>query len=130
MFQISYQTVLTLSWSYSQTILHTFPDMKQDWDFQRVTGKLYFRVYIKQYWHFQRRVPSKLNYSKSFFQSTYHTIMILSESYYQAILTYSELISNSIHTSTELLPNNSKHFFEILNGHLDIPKILKWKILN
>ena len=56
--------------------------------------------------------------------------MILSESYYQAILTYSELISNSIHTSTELLPNNSKHFIEILNGHLDIPKILKWKILN
>ena len=26
------------------------------------------RVYIKQYWHFQR-VPSKLNYSKNFFQS-------------------------------------------------------------
>ena len=54
------------------------------------------KVYIKQYWHFQR-VPSKLNYGKNLFQKTYHTvwyntryhrIMTLSESYYQTILTY------------------------------------------
>ena len=81
-----YQTILTFSWSSSQTIQHTFLDMKQYWRFQRV--------------------PSKLNYSKNFFQSTCHTIMTLSESYYQTILTYSELISNSIHTFTELLPDN------------------------
>ena len=34
------------------------------------------RVYIKQYWHFQR-IPSKLNYSKNFFLSSYHTILML-----------------------------------------------------
>ena len=96
-FQISYQTILTLLCSYSQTILHTFPG-------------------IKQYWHFQR-VPSKLNYSKYCFQSTCHTLMTLSESYCQIMLTYSEFMSNSIHPLTELLPNNSKHFFESLNGH-------------
>ena len=100
--------------------------IKQYWHFQGVTPKQYCtlfqtsnstdifsellanstthfsRVYIKQYWHFQR-VTSKLNYCKNFFQSSYHTIMTLSESYYQTILTYSELISNSIHTPTELL---------------------------
>ena len=65
----SYQAILTLSWSYSQTILHFFPDIKQYLHFQRVTGKQYFRVYIKQYWHFQK-VPPKLNHSKNVFQST------------------------------------------------------------
>ena len=85
------------------------------------------RVYIKQYWHFQS-VPSKLNYSKNFFQSSYHTILTLSESYYRTILTCSELISNTIHTLTELFPNNSKHFFESLNWHLNRQKILKQKI--
>ena len=129
MFQISYQTILILSWSYSLTILHTFPDIKQYWYFQRVTGKQYYRVYVKQYWHFQR-VPSILNYSKNFFQSTYHTIMTLSKSYYQTILTYLELIPNSIHIFAELLTNNSKHFLGILNGHLNRQNILKWKILN
>ena len=129
MFQISYQTILTLSWSYSQTILHTFLNIKQYWHFQRVTGKQYYRVYIKEYWHFQK-VPSKLNYSKNFFQSTYHTIMTLSQSYYQTILAYSQLILNSIHTSTELLPNNSKHYLEIWNGHLNKLKILKWETRN
>ena len=127
--------------------------IKQYWHFHWVTPKQYYtlfqtsnntdifrellvnntthfsRVYIKQYWHFQR-VPSKLNYSKNFFQSSYHTILTLSESYYQTILTYLELVSNSIHTFTELLPNNSKHFFESLNGHLNRQKILKRKILN
>ena len=52
MFQISYQAMLTLWWSYSQTILHTFSDIKQCWRFQRVPGKQYYSVYIKQYWHF------------------------------------------------------------------------------
>ena len=31
MFQISCQTILTLWWSYFQTILHTFPGIKQCW---------------------------------------------------------------------------------------------------
>ena len=43
--------------------------------------------------------------------------MTLSESYYQTTLTYSELISDCIYTGKELFPNNSKHFFELLNGH-------------
>ena len=73
---------------------------------------------------------SMLNYSKNLFQSSYHTIMTLSESYYQTILTYSGLRSNSIHIFTELLRINSKHFLEILNGHLNRQKILKCKILN
>ena len=34
-----------------------------------------------------------LNYSKKFFQISYHTIVTVSESYYQTILTYLELIS-------------------------------------
>ena len=125
--------------------------IRQYWHFHWVTSKQYYtlfqtsnntdifrellvnnttrfsRVYIKQYWHFQR-VPFKLNYSKNFFQSIYHT-MTLSRSYYQTVLTYSELISNSIHTFTELLPNNSKHCFEKWNGHLNRQKILKQKIL-
>ena len=53
-----------------------------------------------------QRVPSKLNYGKNFFQSTYHTIMALLESYYKTILNYSELKSN-FHTFTELLPQPS-----------------------
>ena len=87
------------------------------------------RVYIKQYWHFQR-VPSKLSYSKKFFQSSYHTILTLSESYYQTILTYLELTSNSIHTFTKLLPNSNKHFFESFNEPLSRKKILKEEIPN
>ena len=71
-FQISYRTILKLPGSYSQTILYTYPDIKQCWHSQRVTGKQCYRVYIKQYWHCER-VPSKLNYSKNFFQSTYHS---------------------------------------------------------
>ena len=70
--------------SYSQTILYTFPDIKQYWNFQRVTGKQYYTLFqsssIKQYLHFQR-APSKLNYSRKFFQSSYHTILTLSENY-------------------------------------------------
>ena len=112
-FQNSYQTLLALWWSYSQTRLHTFPDIRQYWHFQRVLANNtthFSRVYIKQYWCFQR-VSSKLNYSKTFFQSLYHTILTLSQSYSQTILIYLELISNSIHIFTELIPNSSKHFF-------------------
>ena len=119
------------------------------WHFQEVTPKQYYtlfqtsnntdisrvllennithlsRVYIKQYWHFQS-VPSKLNFSETFFQRSYHTILTLSESYYQTILTYSQLISNSIHTFTELLLNNSKHFFGSLNEHLNRQQLWNW----
>ena len=49
MFQISYQTILILSWSYSQTILHTFPDIRQYWHFQRVTGKQYYTLFQSLY---------------------------------------------------------------------------------
>ena len=38
-FQSSYQILVTLWGSYSQTILHTFPDIKQYWHFQRVADK-------------------------------------------------------------------------------------------
>ena len=127
--------------SYSQTMLHTFPDIRQYWHFQRVSVKQHFtlfqslhqiiltfsellanntthytvpeltsnntdilrellanstthfsRVYTRWYWHFQR-VSSKLNYSKKFFQNSYHTILTFSKSYYQTIFTYLELIS-------------------------------------
>ena len=54
-------------------------------------------VYIKQCWHFQR-VPSKLNFSKTFFQSLYHKILTLSKSYYHTILTYSELEYQTVFT--------------------------------
>ena len=49
MFQISYKTIVTRSWSYSQTVLRTLPDMKQYLHFQGVTGKQYYKVHIKQY---------------------------------------------------------------------------------
>ena len=127
-----YQAILTFSESYCQTILHTFPELtSNNTDISRwllANNTTHFsRVYTKQYWHFQR-VSFKLNYSKKFFQSSYHTILTLSESYYQTILTYLELISNSIHTFTELLPNSSKHFFESFNRHSNRQKILKEKI--
>ena len=103
-FLSSYQTTLMFSESDCQPILHTFPEfipintdifrellannttnfsrfytiITQYRHFQRVTDKQFtlhfFSVYIKQYWHFQR-VPSKLKYSKNFFQSSYHTIL-------------------------------------------------------
>ena len=84
------------------------------------------KVYIKQNWNFQR-VPSKLNYSRKLFQTSYYTILTLSESYYQIILTYLELISNGNHTFTELLPNSRKHFFESFNGHINRKKFSKRK---
>ena len=36
-------------WVYSQTILHTFPDIKQYWDIQRVTGKQYYMLFQSLY---------------------------------------------------------------------------------
>ena len=81
--QSSYQTLLILSGSYFQAVLHTFPDIKQYWYFQKVTGKQYYKLFqisyhqtiltfsenywafikqychIIQYWHFQR-VTTKL----------------------------------------------------------------------
>ena len=116
------KTVLTFS-EYYWEVIQIFPhfiSLSNNTDIFRVTGKQCYtsRVYIKQYWHFQR-VPSKLNYSKNFFQSSYYTILTLSEGYCQTTLTYSELISNSIDTFTELLSNNSKHFFGSLSGHLN-----------
>ena len=50
-----HQAILTFSESYCQTILHTFPELTSN------NTDIF-------------RVPSKLNYSKKFFQSTYHTI--------------------------------------------------------
>ena len=99
------QTLLTLSRSYSQTILHTF-------------------LHIKQYWHFQR-VPSKLNYSKNFFHITkyWHFLRITTKQ--------SQIIQSSYQTVfilSELLPSNSKHFFESFNGHLNRQKFLIQKI--
>ena len=123
-----HQAILTFSESYCRTILHTSPELTSSiMTFSELLGNNtthFSRAYIKQYWHFQR-VSFKLNYSKKFFQSSYHTILTLSESYYQTILTYLELISNSIHICTELLPNSSKHFFESFNGHSNTQKILK-----
>ena len=53
------------------------------------------RVYIKQYWYFQR-VTGKQYYKLFSISHHYQTILTLSESYYQTILTYSELILDSI----------------------------------
>ena len=126
-----HQIILTFSESYSQTILQTFPDFisLSNTEIFKTNNTAHFSwVYIKQYWQSQK-VPSKLSYSKTFLQSSYHAILTLSESYYQTILTYSELISNSNHTFKELLPNISKHFFESLNGHLH-RKFSNWKLLS
>ena len=98
---------MTLSKNYSQAILHTFLDIKQYTDIFReplANNTTHFsRAYIKQYWHtesyreltgkqyytlFQylyqailrwdfQRFPSKLNYNKKLFQSSYCTILTL-----------------------------------------------------
>ena len=60
--------------SYSQIILHTFPDIKQHWELLTNNNMLFSRVYTKQYWHFQR-VPSKLDYSKKFCQSSFRILI-------------------------------------------------------
>ena len=130
LFQSSYQTLLAL-WVTPKQYYILFqtsinPDIfRSYWQ----TIPHFSRVYTKQYWHFQR-VPSKWNYSRKFFQSSYHTIPTLSESYYQTTQTYLALVSNSIHTFTELLPSSSKHFLESFNWHKNRKKILEEKILN
>ena len=101
-----HQIILTFSESYWQSILHTFPRFIAS----------------------NQRVSSKFNDSKEAFQSSYHTILKLPESYYQAMLFCLELISKSIHIFTELLPNNNKHFFESFNRQSNRQKILKEKI--
>ena len=117
LFQSLHQTILTFSKTYWQTKLQNFPDfisLLNDTNIFRellINNTTYFsKVHIKQYWHFWR-VHFKLNYSKNIFQSSYHTILTLSECYFQTVSTYSELISKSIYSFTELLPNNNKHFF-------------------
>ena len=112
---------MTLSGNYSQAILHTFLDIKQYTDIFReplANNTTHFsRAYIKQSWHtesyreltgkqyhtlFQylyqpilrwdfHRFPSKLNYNKKLFQSSYCTILnTIWKSYYQTILTLIE----------------------------------------
>ena len=145
-----------IKYSYFQTVTtnnskHFFRfHIKQYWHFHWVTPKQYYtffqtsnntaifkellinnttrlsRVYIKQYWHFQR-VPSKLNYSKNLFQSTYHTVMTLSESYHQTILTVYQTVFTLSQSYYQTIVNTVS---ESLNGHLNRQKILKWKILN
>ena len=80
-----------------QTILQTFPDfisLSNNTDiFRELLAnnycKHFSKVYIKQYWHFQR-VLFKLNYSKNFFENSYHTIMTFSERLYQTVFTFSQ----------------------------------------
>ena len=84
-----HQEILKFSESYCQTILHTLSELtSNNTDISRelLANNITHisRVYTKQYWHFQR-VPSKLSYSKRFFQSSYHTILTLSESFYKKI---------------------------------------------
>ena len=86
-----HQTVLTFPKSYWQTILYTFLELTSSntgiFKELLTNNTIHFsRVYIKQYWHFQR-VTSKLNYNKSFFQISYHKILTLSKSYCQTMLT-------------------------------------------
>ena len=60
LFQSLYQTILIISESYYQTrvdsfseflpkILHTFPDIKQNWHFQSVAGKQYYTLFESLY---------------------------------------------------------------------------------
>ena len=73
------------------------------------------RVYIKQYWHFQR-VPSKSNYRKIFFQSTYHTIMTFS--HFQRVTTKQYwLIQNSYQTVFTL---SQSYYQTIVNTFLKV----------
>ena len=79
------QAILTFSESHWQIILHTFPELTSNNSniFRELLANntTHFSwVYIKQYWHFHR-VPSKLNHSKKFFQSPYHTKLTLSDTF-------------------------------------------------
>ena len=82
---------MTLSGSYSRK-LQTFPDIKQYWHFQRVTGKQYNKL----------------------FQRLHLKTLTFSERYWQTILqTFSDFISLSTNRNIfrELLANNTTNFF-------------------
>ena len=71
--------------SYSQTILHTFPELtSSNTKIFRVTGKQYYIL----------------------FQSLHQTILTFSESYWQTILhTFPEIIPSNTDIFREFLPN-------------------------
>ena len=130
---------MTLSGNYSQAILHTFLDIKQYTDIFReplANNTTHFsRAYIKQYWHtesyreltgkqyytlFQylyqailrwdfQRFPSKLNYNKKLFQSSYCTILnTIWKSYYQTILTLIETANSHPESQFDTSPSSIK----------------------
>ena len=130
---------MTLSGNYSQAILHTFLDIKQYTDIFReplANNTTHFsRAYIKQSWHtgsyreltgkqyhtlFQylyqpilrwdfHRFPSKLNYNKKLFQSSYCTILnTISKSYYQTILTLIETANSHPESQFDTSPSSIK----------------------
>ena len=111
--------MLTLSGNYSKKH-HTFLELTSSTTdiFRELLVKnttQCSRVYIKQYWHFQK-VPSKLNYSKNFFpEFTSQNTNTLKKLLSHNINLFRARISNSIHTWTELLPNNSEHFLVSMN---------------
>ena len=70
--------------TFMELLLNNTTDFSSHQTILTVTGKQYYIVYIKKYWHFQR-VPSKLNYNINLF---------------------SENISHNNNTFAELLPNN------------------------
>ena len=72
------------TYSFMELLLNNATHFSGHQTILTVTGKQYYKVYIKQYWHFQS-VPSKLNYNKNLF---------------------SENISHNNDTFAELLPNN------------------------
>ena len=119
---------------YSQTILHTFPDIKQYWRFQRVTGKQYktvfqslhqiilkfsesywhthfSRVRIKRYWYFQ--IVTGKQYC-THFQSLHQTIPTFSESYWQAILqTFPYFILSN---NTDIFRGTGKQYYTLFQS--------------
>ena len=111
--------MLTLSGNYSKKH-HTFLELTSSTTdiFRELLVKnttQCSRVYIKQYWHFQK-VPSQLNYSKNFFpEFTSQNTNTLKKLLSHNINLFRARISNSIHTWTELLPNNSEHFLVSMN---------------
>ena len=118
MFQISHQTILILSWSYSQTILHTFPDIRQYWHFQRVTGKQYYTL-------FQSLYQAILTFSESSFQTivkSFSRIHITQQWHFQRVTAKQYWLIQDSYQTVFTLSNNHKHFFESLNGHLNIQK--------
>ena len=68
-FQSSYQTSLALWGNYSQSILHTFQDIKLYWHFQRVTAKQYCTL-------FQSLHQKILTFSESSFPIKLHLIYV------------------------------------------------------